>query len=84
MFERRMALLEGAEACFATASGMAAVFASLLCQLRRVVNETRVHEDGFAGLAVVRAAGSAANELGPLTPAPLGFLPIVNHFRCPV
>ena len=34
MFERRMALLEGAEACFATASGMAAVFASLLGQLK--------------------------------------------------
>ncbi|MCZ6522450.1 MAG: O-succinylhomoserine sulfhydrylase [Alphaproteobacteria bacterium] len=33
MFERRMALLEGAEACFATASGMAAVFASMMCQL---------------------------------------------------
>jgi O-succinylhomoserine sulfhydrylase len=33
MFERRMALMEGAEACFATASGMAAVFASLACQL---------------------------------------------------
>jgi O-succinylhomoserine sulfhydrylase len=34
MFEKRMALLEGAEACFATATGMAAVFASLACQLR--------------------------------------------------
>ncbi len=34
MFERRMALLEGSEACFATASGMAAVFASLMCQLK--------------------------------------------------
>ncbi len=34
MFEQRMALLEGAEACFATASGMAAVFASLMCQLK--------------------------------------------------
>ena len=33
MFEKRMALLEGAEACFATATGMAAVFASLMCQL---------------------------------------------------
>ncbi|HLI13445.1 MAG TPA: O-succinylhomoserine sulfhydrylase [Alphaproteobacteria bacterium] len=33
-FERRLALLEGAEACFATASGMAAVFAALACQLR--------------------------------------------------
>ncbi|MGV1008980.1 MAG: O-succinylhomoserine sulfhydrylase [Dermatophilaceae bacterium] len=29
MFEERMRLLEGAEACFATASGMAAVFVSL-------------------------------------------------------
>lgn len=33
MFEERMRLLEGAEACFATASGMAAVFASMMCQL---------------------------------------------------
>ncbi len=33
-FERRLALLEGAEACFATASGMAAVFAALFSQLR--------------------------------------------------
>jgi O-succinylhomoserine sulfhydrylase len=34
MFERRMALLEGAEACHGTASGMAAVFAALMCQLK--------------------------------------------------
>ena len=34
MFERRMALLEGAETCFATATGMAAVFTALICQLR--------------------------------------------------
>ena len=34
MFERRMALLEGAESCLGTASGMAAVFAALMCQLR--------------------------------------------------
>jgi O-succinylhomoserine sulfhydrylase len=34
MFEGRLAALEGAEACRATASGMAAVTASLLCQLR--------------------------------------------------
>ncbi len=33
-FERRMALLEGTEACFATATGMAAVFTALMCQLR--------------------------------------------------
>src|SRR5580693_4396122 len=34
MFEDRLRLLEGAEACRATASGMAAVFAALLCKLR--------------------------------------------------
>jgi len=34
MFEERLALLEGAETCRATASGMAAVFASLMCQLK--------------------------------------------------
>ena len=34
MFEERMALNEGAESCFATASGMAAVFASLMSCLK--------------------------------------------------
>jgi O-succinylhomoserine sulfhydrylase len=34
MFQERMCLLEGAEACRATASGMAAVFASMACQLK--------------------------------------------------
>lgn len=34
MFEQRMALLEGAPAAFATTSGMAAVTASLLCQVQ--------------------------------------------------
>ena len=34
MFEERMALNEGAEICFATASGMAAVFASLMSYLK--------------------------------------------------
>ncbi len=34
MFEDRLALVEGAEACRATSSGMAAVHAALLCQLR--------------------------------------------------
>jgi len=33
MFERRLMLIEGAEDCRATASGMAAVFAALACQL---------------------------------------------------
>ncbi len=34
MFEERLRLLEGAEVCRGTASGMAAVFAALLCQLK--------------------------------------------------
>jgi len=34
MFEERLRLLEGAEMCRATASGMAAVFASILCQVK--------------------------------------------------
>ena len=33
MFEDRLALLEGAQACRATGSGMAAVFGALSCQL---------------------------------------------------
>ncbi len=35
MFEERLARLEGAEACRATASGMAAVFSALACQLSK-------------------------------------------------
>lgn len=34
MFEERLALLEGAEACYALASGMSAVFGALACQLK--------------------------------------------------
>ena len=34
MFEQRLALLEGAEACYGTASGMAAVWAGLLAHLK--------------------------------------------------
>ena len=34
MFEKRLALLEGAQFCNATSSGMAAVFASLACQVK--------------------------------------------------
>ena len=33
MFEERLAMLEGAEACKATGTGMAAVFAVMACQL---------------------------------------------------
>ena len=45
MFEERLAELEGAEACYGTATGMAAVFASLACQLNtgdRVVSSRAV------------------------------------------
>src|SRR5246127_4760627 len=45
MFEERLRLLEGAEACRATASGMAAVFAALMAQVRagdRVVSARAV------------------------------------------
>lgn len=34
MLEERLALMEGAEGCLVTASGMAAVFAALMCQLK--------------------------------------------------
>src|SRR3546814_15971068 len=34
MFEERLRLLEGAEACLSTASGMGVVFASLMAQLK--------------------------------------------------
>src|SRR5262245_44758704 len=34
MFDERLRLLEGAEACYGTASGMAAVFGALACQLK--------------------------------------------------
>ncbi len=34
MFEERMRLLEGAESCYAVASGMAAAFGALACQLK--------------------------------------------------
>ena len=34
MLEERLSLMEGAEGCIVTASGMAAVFATLMCQLK--------------------------------------------------
>ncbi len=34
IFEKRLALLDGSEDCFATVSGMAAIFFSLMCQLK--------------------------------------------------
>jgi O-succinylhomoserine sulfhydrylase len=49
MLEERLSLLEGAEDCRATSSGMAAVFAALMCQLKagdRVVSSESVLIDG--------------------------------------
>ena len=34
MFEERLRLIEGAETCYATATGMAAVFAAIMCQVK--------------------------------------------------
>ena len=34
MLEKKLALLDGSEECFATSSGMSAVFGSMMCQLR--------------------------------------------------
>ena len=54
MFEKRMCMLEGAEDARATASGMAAVSAAILCQLK-------------AGdhIVAARAAGASAIVLKP-------------------
>ena len=38
MFEDRLASIENADKCFATATGMAAVFASLMCQLLSLIH----------------------------------------------
>ncbi len=34
MLEKKLALLDGSEECFATSSGMSAVFGSMMCQLK--------------------------------------------------
>ena len=71
MFEERMALLEGAEAARATASGMAAVFAALACQvkagrshrlLRRLVRLLPIHPWR-------RSSPNGASPLNSSTPA---------------
>ena len=52
MFEQRMALLEGTEAARATATGMAAVFASLMSLVRtgdRVVSSAPITATGMTG-----------------------------------
>ena len=33
-FEKRLAIIDGAEECFATATGMAAVYGAMMCQLK--------------------------------------------------
>src|SRR3546814_19302015 len=59
MLEERIELLEGAEACQTLASGMAALTASLLCQLRQ----------GDRVVAGRRELGSCCRLVGPLRPA---------------
>ena len=58
MFERRMALLEGAEAARATASGMAAVTAALMGQLK--AGDHVVAAQGAVRLVSLRRRGAAA------------------------
>ena len=41
MFEERLRLLEGSESCYGVASGMAAVFGALACQLQAGDHGTR-------------------------------------------
>src|SRR5947199_235554 len=60
MFEERLRLIEGAEACRATASGMAAVFAALLCKLRAGRRCRRLFRD-----KTHRRAGSRAGRRDP-------------------
>ena len=74
MFEDRLRLLEGAEACRATASGMAAVFAALLCKLKAgrsggvepgAVRLVRLHHRRFAAaLRDPHDAGRRARPVG--------------------
>ena len=72
MLEERMALLEGSEDCAATASGMAAVHAALMCQLRtgmRVVGlgpaVRLVPLDPDPALPALRDRGGAGRRQGP-------------------
>ena len=58
MFEQRMALLEGAEAARATASGMAAVTAALMGQLK--AGDHVVAAQGAVRLVPLRRRGAAA------------------------
>ena len=88
MFEERMAALEGAEEATATASGMAAVHAALMCQLRagdRVVASNRLFGSCHyiltellprfgVGVELVEAAGTDAWAEALATPAACVFL----------
>ena len=58
MFEERLRLIEGAEACRATASGMAAVFAALLCKAAR--RTARRGEPGAVRLMPLYRLGAPA------------------------
>ena len=70
VFEERLRQLEGAEACCGTASGMAAVFASLMCQLRagdRSLDEFLAMVDQHIERTGIDAPG--APERAPPSPA---------------
>ncbi|MDH3300598.1 MAG: O-succinylhomoserine sulfhydrylase [Acidimicrobiia bacterium] len=65
-FEERLRLLEGAEACRATASGMAAVFAALACYVRagdRVVGSRALFGSCFVILSEILPRLGVVTEL---------------------
>jgi len=88
MFEQRLALLEGAEACRATGTGMAAVFAAMACQLEsgdRVIASralfgachailTKIFPKWGINAELIDGTDMAAWEQALQTPAKLVFL----------
>ncbi len=66
MFEERLAALEGAEACFATATGMAAMFSSLACLVKsgdRVVASMAMFSSCYVVLTEILPAWGVEVEL---------------------
>jgi O-succinylhomoserine sulfhydrylase len=66
MFEERLAALEGAEACFATATGMAAMFSSIACLVKsgdRVVASMAMFSSCYVVLTEILPAWGVEVEL---------------------
>ncbi|MEY4639619.1 MAG: hypothetical protein RLY13_617 [Actinomycetota bacterium] len=66
MFEERLAALEGAEACFATATGMAAMFSSVACLVKagdRVVASMSMFSSCYVILTEILPAWGVEIEL---------------------